>query len=144
MNAKDKSINQIITALIELEAKECHSVFFEYGNSLFKVKISCADKILYERTINSKQEQTEINKLSKLIETLIGHIWKTVFQCYKRDFIIGEKSGKWEKVKPTFVYGKNAMYSMLYGSSGYFIDDPDNNLQYFVDYKEVSEIKQQY
>jgi len=61
MDTTNKSIYQIITALMELEAKGCHSVFFEYGNGLFKVKIFKieANKVVFEKTINLIQEQAK-------------------------------------------------------------------------------------
>jgi hypothetical protein len=33
-------------------------------------------------------------------------------------------------------YGDNATQSMLIDGSGYYIDDPDNGMQYFVDMKQ--------
>lgn len=65
----------------------------------------------------------------------------TVFQCHKREFIKGEKSGAWEKTCPAIEYGDNATSAMLIDGSGYYIDDPDNGLQYFVDMKQLSETK---
>jgi hypothetical protein len=55
----ENSINQIITALMELEAKGCHSVFFEYGNGLFCTRIFrgevCTENIVYEKTISTRK-----------------------------------------------------------------------------------------
>jgi len=67
------------------------------------------------------------------------HVYTTVFQCYRRDFIKGKKAGEWEKVKPSFEFGANATTAMQIGGLGNFIDDPDNDLQYFVDMKQLSE-----
>jgi hypothetical protein len=39
MNTTVNIINRIITVLDELEAKGCHSIFCEYGNGLFRVRI---------------------------------------------------------------------------------------------------------
>ncbi|MDR2056998.1 MAG: hypothetical protein LBP83_01715 [Dysgonamonadaceae bacterium] len=131
-------INQIITALMELEAKGCHAVSFEYGNGLFKLSIFRgevkAEKVVYEQTINLAIEQTELCEICRMIENLKSHVKKTVFQCYKREFVKGEKAGKWEKSGSSFEFGDNATSAMLIDHSGYYIDDPDNGLQYFVDY----------
>jgi hypothetical protein len=68
------------------------------------------------------------------------NITTTVFQCYKREFTKGVKSGAWEKTRPVIEYGDNAISAMLIDGSGYYIDDPDNGLQYFVDMKQLSEM----
>jgi hypothetical protein len=139
MNTICKSVNQVITALMELETKGCHSVFFEYGNGLFKVRIFKANTVVFEKTINLIQEQTELEGLYNHIENMKIHIYTTVFQCYKRKFVKGEKLGKWEKTKSSFEFGVNATTAMQIGGLGNFIDDPDNDLQYFVDMKQLSE-----
>ena len=68
------SINQIISALMELEAKGCHSVTFEYGDGLFRVRIFSGElgigKIVYQKSFYPLQEQAEIDKLLNMIETL--------------------------------------------------------------------------
>jgi len=143
MKTVNQSINQIITALMELEAKRCHSVFFEYINGLFRVRIfkgeASAEKIVYEKTINLIKEQAELEELYKHIENMKLHIYTTVFQCYKRECVKGKKAGKWEKVKPFFEFGANATTAMQIGGLGNFIDDPDNDLYYFVDMKQLSD-----
>jgi len=63
----------------------------------------------------------------------------TIFQCYKREFAQGEKVGKWEKTKPMIEFGDSATYAMLIDGSGYYINDPDNNVQYFFNMKQLSE-----
>jgi hypothetical protein len=63
----------------------------------------------------------------------------TPFQCYKREFVTGEKSGEWTKILPVIQFGDNATSAMLMDGSGYYIDDPDNGMQYFVDMKHSSE-----
>lgn len=139
----DKSINQIIKALMELEAKGCHTVFFEYGSGLFRVRIFRGEAdvktIVYEKTINTTEEQTEADEMYGFIKNLYLHTKVTSFQCYKRVFIKGKKASEWEKAKSTIEFGENATYAMLIDGSGYYIDDPDNHLQYFVDYKQSSE-----
>ncbi|MDR0506866.1 MAG: hypothetical protein LBH32_08650 [Dysgonamonadaceae bacterium] len=139
----ETKINQIITVLMELEAKGCHKCFFEYVNGLVCVKIYRnevgRENIVYERTINPIQEQAQLDKVFNFMENLKLHVKTTSFQCYRRDFVKGKISGEWEKTRPAFEFGKNAMQSMLIDGSGYYIDDPDNKLQYFVDLKHENE-----
>jgi hypothetical protein len=136
----ETKINPIITALMELEAKGCHRVFFEYGNGLFSIKIFrnevSRENIVYERTINPEQEQAGLDEVSGFVDNLKLHVKTTSFQCYRRDFVTGEICGEWEKTKPAFEFGDHAMQSMLIDGSGYYIDDPDNGMQYFVDMKQ--------
>jgi len=135
------SIHQIIAALMELEAKGCHTVHFEFEAGLFRVKIFSGNgKIIYADAMYHKGEQARLDKLANKIETLKNCVTTTVFQCYMRVFIKGEKVGEWEKIKPAFVFGENAMSSMLYDGSGYYVTDPDNDVEYFVDMKKVSEL----
>lgn len=61
----------------------------------------------------------------------------TIFPCYKREFIKGITAGEWEKTASTIEYGDNATTSMLIDGSGYYIDDPDNEIQYFVDMRQT-------
>jgi hypothetical protein len=63
----------------------------------------------------------------------------TVFQCYKRDFVKGKISREWKKTGSIIELEDNATSSMLIDGSGYYLDDPDNRLQYFVDMKKSSE-----
>ena len=141
MTTTAKSVNQIITALYELEAKGCHRTFFEYGGGLIRVRIfkGETEKIVYEKTSNLTEEQEALTKVLNCINDIKYHIKTTSFQCYKREFVMGVKSGKWEKTKPVIECGDNATQSMLIDGSGYYIDDPDNGLQYFVDMKQLSE-----
>jgi hypothetical protein len=143
MNTINKSIQQVFTALLELEAKGYHRFYFECGNGLFRAIIysgeNIAEKIMYERTINIVQEQAELEHFSNLIETLKNRVHTTIFQCYRQDFVKGEKSGEWKKIKPVFEVGENATEAMLIDGSGYYINDPDNSFLYFVDMKQVSE-----
>ena len=141
MDTIDKSISKIITALLKLEAKGYHSVFCEYGNGLFRVRIMqlATENIVYERTINTLREQEKFVETLETIENINYNIWKTPFKCYVREFILGEKVGKWEKTRSIIELGDNATQSMLTDDSGYYIDDPDYHLQYFVSYKELSE-----
>ncbi|MDR0575252.1 MAG: hypothetical protein LBG96_14750 [Tannerella sp.] len=136
-------ISQVITALTELEAKGCHSVCFEYGNSLFRVRIFRgkieAGTVIYERTVNVTDEPSRLEEVINHIQYLKDHVTKTVFQCYKREFVKGIKLGEWEKTGSSFEFGDNAMSSLLINGSGYHIDDPDNGLQYFIDTKQLSE-----
>jgi hypothetical protein len=136
-------INQIITALQELEAKGCHAVFFEYGNGLFRVRIfrgeAHEEKAVYQRVINPTREPAELDTLLGFIENLNNHITTVPFPCHKQEFVKGKKSSEWQKCKPSFEVGDNATQSMLIDGSGYYIDDPENEVQYFVDMKPVNE-----
>lgn len=137
------NINLIITALMELEAKGCHKVFFEYGNGLVRVRIFkgevSAENVVFEKTINPVTEQAEMDSLLALIKSMSDHIMKTEYQCYRQEFVKGVKAGKWEKTRPVIEFGDKAMSSMLIDGSGYYIDDPENELLYFVDMKQLSE-----
>jgi hypothetical protein len=139
----ETAINKVITALMELEAKGCHRVHFEYGNGLFHVRISKGEvdneQVVYEKTICPSMEQEHLDGLYNRIEDTKSHVKKTAFQCYKREFIKGEKIGKWAKTRPAFEIGDNATSAMTINGSGYLIDDPDNSLQYFVDMIQLSE-----
>jgi hypothetical protein len=143
MNTINKSIHQVITALMELETKGYHSVFYEYGNSLFSVRIfkgeAKVENIVFEKTINTIEEQPKLDEITKHVNNMKLYVRKTLFKCFKREFIKGEKAGEWEEVKPSFEFGENATEAMLISGTGYVIDDPDNNLQYFVDYNQDSE-----
>jgi hypothetical protein len=61
------------------------------------------------------------------------------FLCHKREFIKGVRAGEWEKTGSTIEYGDNATTVMLIDGSGYYITDPDNERQYFVNMNELSE-----
>ena len=137
----EAKINQVITAIMELEAKGCHRVSFEYGNGLFRVRIFRAEseQVVYEKTVNIIEEQDGLDELYGKIEDMKHHVTKTVFQCYRQEFVTGKRSGKWEKTKPIIEFGENATQSMLIDGSGYYINDPDNGLLYFVDMKQASE-----
>ena len=144
MQGMDKYINQVITALFELEAKGCHSVFFEYGNRTIHVRIfkgAVREKnVVFEKNINMTQEEySELEEVCKHIDNMKNFVYKTVFQCYKREFIKGVKVGEWKKTRPFFEFGKNATQEMLINYSGCYITDPDNSMQYFVDYNCLSE-----
>jgi hypothetical protein len=139
MKTTEKSIHQIIKALMELEAKGCHTVFYEYGNGLLKVRIFKgkvkAENIVFEKTTNTADEQTQLDEITNHVTNMSLLVMNTPFQCYRQEFIKGVKAGKWEKINPPFVVGENATQAMTITSSGYFIDDPDNSLRYFVDYE---------
>jgi hypothetical protein len=96
-------INQVITALAELEAKGCHRVWFEYGNGLFRVRICKTEadneRVVYENTVS---EQEHADELLNRIKYMKNHVMKTDFRCYRQEFIKGEKSGKWEETRPCF------------------------------------------
>jgi hypothetical protein len=139
----ETTIHSVVAALMNLEAKGCHHVCFEYVNGLFRVHIyKCEgnrENTVYEGTINPVQEQARMKALSLVIETLSRHIVTTVFQCHKRVFVKGEGAGEWVKTKPVIEFGDHATFVMRLDNSGYYINDPDNDLQYFVDMTHISE-----
>ena len=106
------NIHQIVTALMELEAKGCHRVFFEYGNDMFRLRIFRGDasvkSIAFERTVPLFGQQTELDQLYDYIINLKHHLKKTLFQCYCREFIEDVKSGILKRIKPAFEFGVNA------------------------------------
>jgi hypothetical protein len=140
-------VNQVITALLELEAKRYHSVCFEYGDGLFRVRIfSGKIKVgiaVYELTVSAIDEPSRLEEIIGHIRYLRNHVKKTIFQCYKREFVKGVKSGEWEKTESPFEFGDNATQSMLPDGLGYYIDDPDNGLLYFVNMNQVSETEKE-
>ena len=144
MNTITKKIQQIILALMELEANGYHCVCFEYGSNFFRVRIFAGEvsigKIVYQKTIIPTEEAAELNNLSKLIETLNDSVMITVFQCYRREFVKGKQAGNWVKIRPIIPFGEKTFTSILDDGSGYYLNDPDNGLQYFVDMKQVSEM----
>lgn len=59
------------------------------------------------------------------------------FPIYKRKFVFGQFVGDWEKIEncQKIEVGEKATQAMLIDGSGYYIDDLENNVQYFVDYE---------
>jgi hypothetical protein len=137
-------INEVITALLELEAKGCHTVFFEYGDGLFNVRIyrgqAEAGDLMYE-DLNMMEYDLEL--LLDFIDNLKKRILTTSFPCYKRQFVKGKRAGKWAKIKPVIEFGEKATTAMRIDGSGYLIDDPENRVQYFVDFNHDSNIDKQ-
>jgi len=136
----EAKINQIIMALFELEAKECHRAYFEYGNGLFSVRIVQreSEKVVYEKTVNVAKGRKALKKILRHVITMRSCVMKVPYQCYRREFVKGLKSGEWEKTKSIIEYGKNATASKQIDGLGYFIDDFENGLQYYVDMKQSS------
>jgi hypothetical protein len=110
---------------------------------IFKGKLDLHKRPVYHEGIDlTTDDESKLDEVFNMVEALKAvpekdknNVMVTPFQCYKREFIIGEKSGEWTKILPIIEYGDNAMQSTLIDSSGYYIDDPDNDLQYFVDMK---------
>jgi len=138
------NIHQIIEALTELEAKGGHSVFFEYSGGMYMIRIYNGDahtgKMVYHKVINPKREQAELDELAQLIDKLKNRVMVTVFQCYVREFVRGGKMGDWAKIEPIIHFGENSRCSVLDDGSGYYLDDPENEVQYFVDLRQGSEL----
>ena len=142
----ETKVNQIITALFELEAKECHRTYFEYGNGLFRVRIVHIEtrKAVYEKTVNVLEERKALKKLLKRVTAMNHCIMIFPYQCYRREFIKGEKPGEWEKCKSVIEYGENATAAKLADNSGLTIDDLENGLQYFVNYRQIITTNKRY
>jgi len=144
MSTSKKSIHQIINSLMELEAKGCHSTFFEYGNGMFRIRIfkgdASVENTVFEKAITN-DEQSKLDEIYEHVNNMKYYVTKTSFKCSKREFIKGEKVGEWQEIKPCFEFGKNATSEMVISGTGYFITDPDNNLQYYVDYNNISKMQ---
>jgi hypothetical protein len=95
---------------------------------------------VYRESINLTEEESKLDKVFNMVEALkavptkdTNNVMIMPFQCYRQEFVKGEKSGKWIKTIPIIEYGDNATQSMLIDGSGYYINDPDNNMLYFVE-----------
>ena len=137
----ERKINQIITALFELEAKGCHRTFLEYANGLFTVRIIKVETetIVYENTINLKEERKGLKKVLNHVISIDSCVMRFPYQCYRRKFVKGILCGAWEKCKSVIEYGEHATVYKQIDGSGCFIDDFENGLQYYVDYKHIIE-----
>jgi len=140
----ETKINQVIKALFELEAKECHRTFFEYGNGLFRVRIVQreSEKVVYEKQINVAEERKELKKLLKHVTDMIHCVMKVPYQCYRRKFVKGIICDEWEKTNSIIEFGKKATAEKT--EKGFYIDDFENSLQYFVDYSHIIKTNKQY
>jgi hypothetical protein len=140
-----KTILEIFKVLAELEAKGCHSTFFSFGNGIFHTRIFKGEikmgNMVFDKQVNltHAEAEAELNAIVEYINNMRSLVYSTSYQCYVREFIKGEKSGEWQKTKPAFEFGKNATSEMQIDGSGYFITDPENSLQYYVDMKQLSE-----
>jgi hypothetical protein len=140
-------VSQIITALLELQGKGYFDISFNCERSVFQVRIYKGKFDLhkypaYQESIDLTGEEGKLDEVFNMVEALkavptkdTNNVMITSYQCYKQAFVEGKKSGEWIKILPIIEYGKNAMQSMLIDHSGYYIDDPDNDMLYFVDYE---------
>jgi hypothetical protein len=145
---------QIITAMLELQGKGYFDISFDYEKNLFQVRVyegkTDSDKHpAYRESIDltAADGESRLDGVLNMVEALqsvpakdTDSVMIKPFRCYRREFIAGEKAGKWMPILPIIEYGSNATQSMLIDGSGYVIDDPDNCVQYFVDLKEDREI----
>jgi hypothetical protein len=140
-------VSQIITALLELQGKGYFDISFGYEKDLFQVRIYEGKFDLHKRPVYQENIDLTTDVESKLDEVLnmvealkavptksTNNVIVVPFQCYRQEFVNGKKSGEWVKILPIIEYGSNATQSMLIDGSGYYIDDTDNGLQYFVNY----------
>jgi hypothetical protein len=144
-------INQIVTALMELESKGYFHVSFDYEKSkfqlrIFKGKLALDKYPIYHKSLNLDIEESGLNEAFNMVETLKNlnlkstkNIKITMFQCHKRELKNGEVSSEWHKIMPIIEYGDNATSEMLIDGSGYYITDKENDVLYFVDMKQLSE-----
>jgi hypothetical protein len=140
-------VSQIITALLELQSKGYFDISFNCeGNSfnvqIYKGKFDLHKYPAYQESIDLTGDEGKLDEVFNMVEALkaattkaTNNVMITSFQCYKQEFIKGEKSGKWVKILPIIEYGKNATQSMLIDGSGCYLDDPNNGMLYFVDYE---------
>jgi hypothetical protein len=114
---------------------------------IYKGKRDVHKRPVYHESINlATGAESKLDEVFNMVEALKAtpandknNVMITPFQCYKREFLTGEKSGEWIRILPIIEYGDHAMQSILIDGSGYYIDDPDNGIQYFVDYKQLIE-----
>jgi hypothetical protein len=142
-------ISRIITGLLELQGKGYFNISFDYEGDMFQVRVYKRKPDLqkfpeYNECIDLTTDgESKLERMLNLVEALkavptkdTNNVMIKPFQCYSREFVKGEKSGEWTKILPVIEYGDNATQSMLTGGLGYYIDDPDNGMQYFVDMKQ--------
>jgi hypothetical protein len=140
-------VSQIITALLELQSKGYFYMSFNCERNVFQVwifkgKFDVHKHPVYYASIELPDEENKLDEVFSMVEALkavptkaSNNVMTVAFQCYKREFVKGEKSGKWIKTLPIVEYGKNATYSRLINSEGCYINDPDNSMQYYINYK---------
>jgi hypothetical protein len=139
---------QIVTAMLELQDKGYFDISFNCKGNLFQAEIyrknfhmhkypDCQESIDLTADVESKLDEVleMIEALKSMPTKDTNRVMIKPFPCYRREFVKGEKSGEWVKILPVIEYGDNAMQAMLMDGSGYYIDDPDNGVQYFVDMK---------
>jgi hypothetical protein len=136
-----EKVSQIITALLELRDKGYFDISFDCEGNLFQVRIYRGKRDLhkspaYHESIDLSGEDGKLDGVLSMVEVLstvpakdTNNVMITSFQCYRYE------SGEWVKILPVIEYGDNATQSMLIDGSGYYLDDPDNGMQYFVDYE---------
>jgi hypothetical protein len=145
-------VKQIITAMLELQGKGYFDISLDYEGDSFSMRIYRGKLNLHKRPVYyesidlTTDEAGKPDDILNMIEALkaapakdTNNVMIKPFRCYKREYIKGEKLGEWIKILPIIEYGDNATQSMLIDGSGYYIDDPDNGMQYFVDMKQSSE-----
>jgi hypothetical protein len=140
-------VSQIITALLELQSRGYFDISLDYAGNSFSARIYKGRSDLHKRpvyyeSIELPDEESKLDEVFNVVDALkavptkaSNNVMITSFQCYRREFVQGEKSGKWIKILPIIEYGKNATYSRLIYSEGCYINDPDNGMQYYINYK---------
>ncbi|MDR1181331.1 MAG: hypothetical protein LBL13_05085 [Bacteroidales bacterium] len=142
-----EKVSRIITALLELQGKGYFDISFNCEGHLFQVRIYKGKYDVYKlsvyyASIDLSGEEGKLDGVFNMVEALksvptkdTNNVMITTLQCYRQEIVEGKKSGNWIKILPIIEYGRNATQSMLIDGSGYYLDDPDNGMLYFVDYE---------
>jgi hypothetical protein len=140
-------INQLISSLLELQSIGYFDISFNCEGNVFQVQIYKGKFDVYKLSVYHKSidligEKGKLDEVFNIVEALktvptkdTNKVMITTLQCYRQEFVEGKKSGKWIKILPIVEYGNNATQSMLIDGSGYYLNDPDNNRRYFIDYE---------
>ncbi|MDR1155116.1 MAG: hypothetical protein LBL04_10410 [Bacteroidales bacterium] len=147
-------INRIITALLEIQSKGYFDVSFDYTKKIFLVQLFKRKPELhqfpeyYERVdmTDDRERESHLEKIFNMVEALktvptkdTNNVMIVPFQCYRHEFVKGEKSGDWKKILPIIEYGANATQLTEISGLGYYINDPDNEMQYSVSTNQLNE-----
>jgi hypothetical protein len=145
-------VSRIITALLEIQSKGYFNVSFGYTKKMFLVQLFKRKPELHqfpeysERVDMTDDRESHLEKILNMVEALktvptidTNNVMTVPFQCYRHEFVKGEKSGDWKKILPIIEYGANATQVTEIGGSGYYINDPDNEMQYYVSTSQLNE-----
>jgi hypothetical protein len=145
-------ISRIITALLEIQSKGYFDISFDYTKKKFLVQLFKRKPELHQFPEYSERvdltddrvRESHLEKILNMVEALktvptdTNNVMIVPFQCYRCEFVKGVKYGDWEKILPIIEYGDNATQVTATGGLGYYINDPDNEMQYFVDMEQLN------